>query len=474
MKKLKCILVCVICFGVVLSAMVVKAMFPQQGTVSAMQRRMTTLKKGEYFAADDEYLKYYGLERFETTLPVLFIDTQGNQTSKENKVWGSIAVLNQREDKAPQSIDTLPNYSSPITVKNRGASSYINFDKEQFRIEFYNKKGGNNPRSYELLGMDAHNEWVLNGPFLDKTLIRNRLMYSMAEQIFPWAPDARYTELFVDGEYKGVYLAVEPVTNGVGRLRLSEFGLLSGETSYILKRERLASEDMPLEVYGKTMGKTSNDLYINYPSIKKITDKQIDYITRDISEFEEVLYSDKFADPEFGYAKYIDVDCFVDYVVFNEATMNNDAGNLSTYIYKELGGKLQIAVWDFNNAYDNYQWFTQDYSDFFLRNAAWFHRLLQDKAFVDKVIARYTELRQGVLSTNNIYNNIDEYQKELGDAVDRNFAVWGYSFKQNLLSGSGRDLESYKQAITQLKFAVDKRLTFLDNNISEMYSYCIN
>ena len=39
----------------------------------------------------------------------------------------------------------------------------------------------------------------------------------------------------------------------------------------------------------------------------------------------------------------------MDYFIINEFAMNYDAGNLSTYVYKELGGKLQLAAWDFNN-----------------------------------------------------------------------------------------------------------------------------
>ena len=49
------------------------------------------------------------------------------------------------------------------------------------------------------------------------------------------------------------------------------------------------------------------------------------------------------------------MDNWVDYFIINEFAMNYDAGNLSTYIYKELGGKLQLAVWDFNNGFDNFQ-----------------------------------------------------------------------------------------------------------------------
>ncbi|MDY4116893.1 MAG: CotH kinase family protein, partial [Blautia sp.] len=93
-----------------------------------------------------------------------------------------------------------------------------------------------------LAGMGANSEWVLNGPYLDKTLIRNKLVYDLARELNGWAPDTRFVELFVDGEYQGVYLAVEPVTNGESRLRLSEFSLLSGETAYIVSRDRSDTE----------------------------------------------------------------------------------------------------------------------------------------------------------------------------------------------------------------------------------------
>ena len=78
----------------------------------------------------------------------------------------------------------------------------------------------NSAKKVSLAGMGANSEWVLNGPYLDKTLIRNKLVYDLARELNGWAPDTRFVELFVDGKYQGVYLAVEPVTNGESRLRL--------------------------------------------------------------------------------------------------------------------------------------------------------------------------------------------------------------------------------------------------------------
>ena len=61
--------------------------------------------------------------------------------------------------------------------------------------------------------------------------------------------------------------------------------------------------------------------------------------------------------------------------------MNYDAGNLSTYLYKELDGKLQLAVWDFNNGFDNYQWFRTETDVLHTVENSWFQRLWQDENF---------------------------------------------------------------------------------------------
>lgn len=422
---------------------------------------------------DLESLAAYGLAPFETTLPAVFIDTGGQRITKENKIWATVAVLNNDPEGRERSILETPDYQQAATVKYRGASSYSQFDKPQYRIKFYKREGGGKAENIPFLGMGEHSEWVLNGPFLDKTLIRNRLVYGIGRVMFEWAPDARFVEVFVDGEYQGVYLAVEPVTNGASRLRLSEFGLLSGEMAYIVKRDRVGSEENPLEVYGKTHGKTNNDLFVEYPAAKNLTDAQEKWIQEDISAFERALYGDRFDDISLGYRRHIDLDCFADYVVLNEVFMNHDGGNLSTYVYKELGGKLKLAIWDYNNCSNNYQWFSQDFSEFCLADNAWFSRLVQDRAFVERVVERYWMWRESLLSNENLFSAIDGYQRELGEAIGRNFSVWGYSFDINMLSGA-RDIHSYEEAVGQFKDAIETRLTFLDGHIVDLYGYCVN
>ena len=421
---------------------------------------------------DEEYLDYYELGDFKTGLPVVFIDTQGQQIGKENKIRAFLGVLQQKED-SKRKVTEQPDTVEAISINMRGASSY-RFEKKQYRIKFYKNEESTKGKEIEFLGMNAHSEWVLNGPYLDKTLMRNRLLYGLGGEIFEWAPDTRFCEVFLDGKYQGVYVATEPVTCGETRLNLAKFGLLSGETAYLVKRDRVGTEKNALKTYGKSEGKTVNDLYVAYPSESKITEEQRKWIEQDISRFESALYSDSFADEKNGYVQYIDLDNFVDYFIFNEFAMNRDAGNLSTYIYKDLPGKIKLAIWDYNNALDNYQWYETETDQWQTPDNCWFDRLMQDRAFVDRIQQRYQELRKGVLSDAHIFSMINQYRSELGDATERNFAVWGFTFDIVLYTDDTRELKSYDMAMEQLTSTIDERLEFMDQHINDLYRYCIN
>lgn len=469
MKRIRRILLCILMITVLCGISIVGNSVVKSENKSKEKKRTAITKEEmkEWAAPDEDILEYYDLGKFSTTLPVVYMNTKGQQILKKNVIWGNIALLDGNGEE--QSVFSVPNSIYRATIKYRGASSYSKFDKKQYRIKF-NKNKKNSAKKVSLAGMGANSEWILNGPYLDKTLLRNKLVYDLARELNGWAPDTRFVELFVDGKYQGVYLAVEPVTNGESRLRLSEFGLLSGETAYVVNRDRIDTGDEEIETWGKTEGYTYNALYIRYPSENKITEKQKEYIKNDISEFEQVLYGENFKNKRSGYQEYIDMDNWVDYFIINEFAMNYDAGNLSTYVYKELGGKLQLAVWDFNNGFDNYQWFRTETDALYTVENSWFERLWKDKTFRKCVCERYRQLRKTTLSDEYIYDKIASYQEELGDAVDRNFKVWGYSFDETLLAGTtkegtSRDIGSYEEAVKQLTDTIRERLAYLDKEL---------
>ena len=464
MKKTAAILT-MVCL--VLTVSLGAAWMLEQSPSAPERQTVTQQNQDNPFPPDEKALAALELEPFASELPILMIDTGGQQIYKEKTIWADVAVL----DDASGQNDIFGQADAVLTatIKYRGASSYAQFDKPQYRLKFYRSESGK-ALEYDLFGLGADSEWVLNGPFLDKTLLRNYLVYTLSGEIMDWAPGCTFFELFLDGNYQGVYLAVEPITAGAERLDLNPFGLVSGATPYIVKRDRVGTEENVLHTYGQTMGYTGQQLSVDYPGESSLTEQQRQWIEQDISSFEEALYSDYFDDPDIGYAKYIDVDSFVDYFILNEFALNHDAGVLSTYVYKEINGKIKLCVWDYNNAFDNYQWFDMECDEFFVVNSYWFDRLLQDRAFVERIVQRYEELRNGSLSDEHIQEVLDGGRALLGDAVERNYTLWGYSFADE----TSQDPHNYEEAIAQLEDVIQRRLAFLDENITTLASGCIN
>ena len=128
----------------------------QEGTRVA-EKNLVSKETGSgvpnWIKPDEEYLNYYDIGVFDTTLPILHINTNGQQISKENKIWSTIAVTDADVNGKARSVMEIPDYEADIMINYRGASSYSQFDKKQYRIKFYEEEGSTNAKEYEFLGM---------------------------------------------------------------------------------------------------------------------------------------------------------------------------------------------------------------------------------------------------------------------------------------------------------------------------------
>ena len=137
-----------------------------QAYSNSIENDVNVIKKpnGElknWIAPDEEYLEYYDLGTFESELPIIHINTKGQQIDKDVKIWSKLSVTESSKDN-PLSVMTMPNYEADIMINYRGASSYSMFDKKQYRIKFYKSEGSSNAKEYNFLGMGASSEWILS------------------------------------------------------------------------------------------------------------------------------------------------------------------------------------------------------------------------------------------------------------------------------------------------------------------------
>lgn len=326
-----------------------------------------------------------------------------------------------------------PTLQSVIDIRVRGNSSRY-FDKHSYLVKTLTDDGTAS-RDVAMLGMDAFDEWALHGPYLDKTLIRNYMWYNLAGEIMDYAPNVRFCEVLLNGVYQGLYVMTETVSSGAdARLKLTEPSKDTVQTSYALRLDRGSGNEVKnIETFSQYALRNLQDMDIVYPGTKWLTPERAAWIAQDFSDFEKSLYSYDYDTEPYAWWEQADMSSFVDYFILNEFTCNYDAGWFSTYIYRDVRGKYKMCIWDFNSACDNYSHPVTEPQHFELQHNVWYYMLSRDEKFINAVIDRYRELRQGVLSDAYLNGYMDAVVEWLGPAVERNFSVWGYTLEKDMM-----------------------------------------
>lgn len=451
---------------------------PENYGANRYHQHMEAQEKESCNHADDSFCTHLPLVSINTGGQEIpghkYYDENGNSQTVmtpdgKDYIVASIDVFDSAEKN--NHLTDASSIASSMRISVRGRSSRY-FDKSGYSITLIDENGENNAQ--EMMGMDSHHEWVIHGPFLDKTLIRNYMWYNISGSIMSYAPNVRFFELFIDGEYMGVYLMVESITAGKdSRLNLSVSKKNNTFSGYCLRLDQGSSTEIKnMDTFSMYMGMHDLSYNIVYPGTSNLNETLRRNIELDFSKFEKSLHSYDFKNSIYGYKKSIDVNSFVDYFIINEITCNYDAGALSTYIYRDMSGLYKMCVWDFNSSCDNY-FNPIDIETFSTQDSIIYIMLIRDPDFTEKIVERYRELRKTILSEEYLMNYIDNTIAYLGDAVDRNYEKWGYSFdeSEDLITPTENNPRSYEEAVSNMKNFITNRGNWLDANIEAIYQY---
>ena len=410
----------------------------------------------------------------QSNLPIIMIDTYGNVIPDEPRIDAYMGIIDNKN--GINSVeDNFNNYDGKITIEKRGNSSQEQ-EKPPYRFETVNNQGENN--NVELLGLPEENDWILYAPWSDKSLLRNVLIYNLSNEMGRYAPRSKYVELYLNKEYKGIYVLMEKIKRDKNRVAISSLNQdenfgddMTG--GYILKFDWEETGDNNGGFNSLIDGMRYN---YHYPKADEITSQQMNYIQKYINDFEIIMNSNDY-DSEDGYLKLIDVNSFIDFIILQEISRNVDAYGLSTYIYKDkesINDKLIAGpIWDFNHGFGNCDyynaWKTDSWNISYLyddmdQRAFWWLKLWNDETFNIKFKNRYKELRMSVLSTNNIHAKIDNFVTLLGNSVDRNYEKW--PILGQYIWPNYQVFETYQEEISYLKNWIDNRLNWMDSQLN--------
>ena len=386
---------------------------------------------------------------FSSQLPLLVIDTEGDTIVDEPKIMARMGIVDNGPGNLNRPTDDFNGYEGWVGIEIRGSSSQ-SFPKKGFGLETREENGDD--LETELLGFPEEEDWVLHGPYSDKSLIRNALLYDLAGETMAWAPRVRMVELVINGNYRGVYLFTERVKRDKNRIDVNKLkdDEIEGDDltgGYILKFDKFTGESDDhqtafLSNYrADTESGQSVPILFHYPKPEDIVAEQRNYISAWVHDFEDRLMGPDWLDPVRGYARDVDLESVADMFIYNEISRNVDGYRLSTYFSKQKdsdGGQLTMGpVWDFNLAFGNADYCRGDevegwgyeFSDYCPEDGfqipVWWPRLIADPAVLTLVKERYTTLRMTTLSDEALTGRIDSFVDLMGTAaIDRNFNRW--------------------------------------------------
>ncbi|MFC1636482.1 CotH kinase family protein, partial [Planctomycetota bacterium] len=414
---------------------------------------------------------------FSSNLPMAVIDTFNKGINETSQTPAFVRFIEPTVGERTRLADPA-DFSGRMGINVRGKSS-TGFAKKQYHLEAWDDNDEDTDVS--ILGLPAESDWILQGPYSDKSLMRNYLAYRWSNDVGRYAVRTRLIEVFLNtngggissDDYIGVYVFMEKIKRGPNRVDIAELQPshdaepeISG--GYIFKKDKLDA--------GEPTFSTSRGQSLTYlePSWSEITQPQREWIRNYLNEFEMVLYRSDFTDPVNGYAKYIDVDSFIDHHILVELCKNIDGFRLSTYMFKDRGGKLNMGpVWDYNLSLGNADylqgwipsgWYYSQLSD---SEYPWWRRLFEDPMFRLRYADRWFALRKDLFATQHLLGDVDETAGLLDEAQARNFERWrilgSYVWPNWFIAAT------YNEEINWMKGWLEDRLTWMDSQIASEF-----
>lgn len=414
-----------------------------------------------------------------SNLPLIIIDSKGNITDSLKldsinfnksvkdkldtiKVKAKMGIINNVNGKPNTLTDFCEFYKIDIGLRGNFSLAY---PQKSYNISLREDK-----TKVSLLDLPQESKWVLQGPFADKTLIRNALIYKLFEKMGHYAPRTRFCELIVDGIYRGIYLLTEKIERDINKINISSLTMndtLNNQLSggYIIKIDRDRKEHWKSPYPFSGNKPTVYDIV--YPSPKEVLCEQKEYIKNYITLFEEELHYLRFINRESNYQNMIDINSFVDFLIINEFAKNYDGYRFSTYMYKDgNNGKLMMGpVWDYDFSLGisvmDYDFSPQGW--IYKNNKYvpfWWESLMLDSVFRNHLEERWGECRKNLLSNEYIFHCIDSLTQQIGEANVRHFKVWPIQKKWPNKTVK----PTYEGNIDYLKKWITDRLVWLDEN----------
>ena len=345
--------------------------------------------------------------RQSSALPVMYLDTRS----------GSMAYIHQDVDNLESGDMRLYGEDGSLewsgklrSVSGRGNATW-NMEKKPYNLELSEQA--------DLLGMGTAENWILLADAYDASHLRNKLALELAREVgMAYTPECTWVDLYLNGEYAGLYLLCERIEVHPQRVNLS------GGNGFLVSKNWEWRMDARNQTYITTDANAA--LRVNYATMSLA---ELDRIWQSA---ENAILAGDGVDPVTGksYAELIHVDSWAEKYLLEEICANIDAGVLSQYFYADESGKIHAGpAWDYDLSMGNQAaWPSQTPNMLFANRSGiwgspWYSALYEKEEFYDRVTELYQTKFLPVLEE-LIGTRLETYEERIRQAAAMDQIRW--------------------------------------------------
>ena len=295
---------------------------------------------GEPITADTTLYPHYTdyVTGAKTAIPKLYVTTEGGApiTSKDDYIRATVTL-----DGATVG-DTLS--GAGARIRGRGNSTWRFFDKKPYRLKL--------DSAADLLGLGKDKDFVLLANAGDPTMLHNYTFFGLAALLGDTVTSkAAFVSLYLNGEYRGMYLVCEQCEVGDNRVPIDEGESGLADVGYLIEFGGNTQDPPKYSFSLSTVRDASGVTHawrqgfyatVKSPDEETITDVQKQYIKDYMNRVNAAIFTGDYA----TFSELCDVESFVRAFIVNMVMRNNDM-DYSMYLYKPAGGKLTYGpLWD--------------------------------------------------------------------------------------------------------------------------------
>ncbi len=304
----------------------------------------------------------------------------------------------------------------PLQLRGRGNWTWVGYDKKPYRLLLDQPVSMAGLKTSDYFGLHAHADDNLG-------FMRNTLGFELARRMgIDWTPSHAPVELYLNGEYRGLYFCTELVR--VDPDRVNVYQQADNDNTDLTGGWLVEIDNYDDDPHIKFISKSGGSVTISHKTPLSLSTEQAAWLKNQMETIDRAIYATDKSTAQ--WADLVDLDRLARFYIVHELMDNYEAFHGSCFLHRDRGEDQKWMfgpVWDFGSSFmrgsGKFIWQDAGYS------LVWIEEMYKFPDFLNKVKEVWSDF------CDNGYDGLDEFiavqAERIKAGAARDFERWpGY------------------------------------------------